>query len=66
MIRPIRISNGEGAWAFSRLSHRRPDQSQSEAMGQGVMKKDNDEVLAGKIAHTPGSSCKPAGVPFSC
>jgi hypothetical protein len=28
-----------------------------------VMKKDNDEVLAGKIAFTPGSSCTLAGVP---
>ena len=28
-----------------------------------VMKKDNDEVLAGKIGYTPRSSCKPAGVP---
>jgi len=28
-----------------------------------VMKKDNDEVLAGKIAYTPSSSCKPMGVP---
>ena len=28
-----------------------------------VMKKDNDEVLAGKIAFTARSSCKPAGVP---
>ena len=27
-----------------------------------VMKKDNDEVLGGKIAYTPGSSCRPAGV----
>jgi hypothetical protein len=27
------------------------------------MKKDNDEVLAGKIGYTPGSSCKPSGVP---
>ena len=27
------------------------------------MKKDNAEVLAGKIAFTPHSSCKPAGVP---
>jgi len=27
------------------------------------MKKDNDEVLSGKIAFTPGSSCMPAGVP---
>jgi hypothetical protein len=28
-----------------------------------VMKKDNDEVLAGKIAFTARSACKPAGVP---
>jgi hypothetical protein len=28
-----------------------------------VMKKDNDEVLTGKIAFTPSSSCMPAGVP---
>src|SRR5262249_57988622 len=28
-----------------------------------IMKKDNDEVLAGKIAFTPGSSCVLAGVP---
>src|SRR5437016_14649841 len=27
------------------------------------MKKDNDEVLAGKIAFTARSSCRPAGVP---
>lgn len=28
-----------------------------------AMKKDNDEVLAGKVAFTPSSSCVPAGVP---
>jgi hypothetical protein len=28
-----------------------------------AMKKDNDEVLVGKIGYTPRSSCKPAGVP---
>jgi hypothetical protein len=28
-----------------------------------LMKKDNDEVLAGKTAFTPGSSCRPYGVP---
>jgi hypothetical protein len=27
------------------------------------MKKDNDEVLAGKIGYTPRSSCRPSGVP---
>jgi len=30
---------------------------------QEIMKKDNDEVLAGKIAFTPSQSCMPAGVP---
>jgi len=28
-----------------------------------LMQKDNEEVLGGKIAYTPGSSCKPYGVP---
>jgi hypothetical protein len=28
-----------------------------------IMKKDNDEVLAGKIAYTARQSCKPGGVP---
>ena len=28
-----------------------------------LMKKDNDEVLAGKVAFTPSSSCVPSGVP---
>jgi len=34
-----------------------------KAWAKEVMKKDNDEVLAGKIAYTPYSSCHPAGVP---
>jgi hypothetical protein len=28
-----------------------------------IMKKDNDEVIAGKVAFTPSQSCMPAGVP---
>src|SRR5262249_7076691 len=28
-----------------------------------IMKKDNDEVLAGKIAYSPSASCMPSGVP---
>src|ERR1044071_3139357 len=28
-----------------------------------IMKKDNEEVLGGKIAYTRGSSCRPYGVP---
>jgi len=34
-----------------------------KAWAKDVMKKDNDEVLAGKIAYTARSSCKPGGVP---
>jgi hypothetical protein len=30
---------------------------------RAAMKKDNDEVLAGKVAFTPSTACKPAGVP---
>src|SRR5215471_20743768 len=30
---------------------------------KAAMKKDNDEVLAGKIAFTPSTSCVPSGVP---
>jgi hypothetical protein len=45
------------------LSHCRFDQSESQALVKEAMKKDNDEVLAGKIGYSPRSSCKPAGVP---
>ena len=34
-----------------------------KAWVKDAMKKDNDEVLAGKIGYSPRSSCKPAGVP---
>ncbi len=34
-----------------------------KSWAKDVMKKDNDEVLAGKIAFTPGQACKPQGVP---
>src|SRR6478735_2152436 len=34
-----------------------------KAWAAAQMKKDNDEVLAGKIAFTARSSCMPAGVP---
>jgi len=34
-----------------------------KSWAKDVMKKDNDEVLAGKIAYTPGQSCHPQGVP---
>jgi len=58
------ISNGEAnrrgvqpTYRVSDLTH--PNLKQ---WTKDVMKKDNDEVLAGKIAYTPGSSCRPAGV----
>ena len=58
------ISNGEAnrrgiqpTYRISDLTH--PNLKQ---WAKDVMKKDNEEVLAGKIAYTPGSYCRPAGV----
>ena len=58
------ISNGEAnrrgvqpTYRISDLTH--PNLKQ---WAKDVMKKDNDEVLKGKIAYTPGSFCRPAGV----
>jgi hypothetical protein len=58
------ISNGEAirrgippTFRISDISHPNLKQWAKE-----VMKKDNDEVLGGKAAYTPGSSCKPSGV----
>src|SRR5256714_10342297 len=55
------VPNGQGkqpTYRIGDLTH--PNLKQ---WAKDVMKKDNDEVLAGKIAFTPASSCKPAGVP---
>src|SRR5260370_41412857 len=59
------ISNDE-----SRVNGQQPTQRISgisnpnlKQWAKDVMKKDNDEVLAGKFAFTARSSCKPAGVP---
>ena len=59
------ISNGEAirrgiqpTFRISDLTH--PNLKQ---WAKDIMKKDNDEVRGGKIGYTPGSSCKPAGVP---
>jgi hypothetical protein len=59
------ISNDE-----SRVTGQQPTQRISDISNanlkqwaKDVMKKDNDEVLAGKFAFTARSSCKPAGVP---
>jgi hypothetical protein len=46
------------------LPIRRHLQPQSEDWAKNVMKKDNDEIDAGKIQFTANSSCLPTGVPM--
>jgi hypothetical protein len=52
--------NGPGQASFRISDLTNPNLKQ---WAKDLMKKDNDEVLAGKIAYTPRSSCKPGGVP---
>ncbi|HXJ01987.1 MAG TPA: hypothetical protein VNH44_12250, partial [Micropepsaceae bacterium] len=55
------VGNGQGKQATYRIGDlTNPNVKQ---WAKDIMKKDNDEVLAGKIAYTPASSCKPMGVP---
>ena len=55
------VGNGQGKQPTYRIGDlSNPNVKQ---WAKDVMKKDNDEVLAGKIAYTPASSCKSAGVP---
>src|ERR1700704_3127072 len=55
------VGNGQGKQPTYRIADlTNPNLKQ---WAKDIMKKDNDEVLAGKIAFTPASSCKPAGVP---
>jgi hypothetical protein len=55
------VGNGQGKQATYRIGDlTNPNVKQ---WAKDVMKKDNDEVLGGKIAYTPASSCKPMGVP---
>jgi hypothetical protein len=55
------VGNGQGKQPTYRIADlSNPNLKQ---WAKDIMKKDNDEVLAGKIAYTPASSCKPAGVP---
>src|SRR6202140_5273785 len=55
------VPNGQGKQPTYRIADlSNPNLKQ---WAKDVMKKDNDEVLAGKIAFTARSSCKPAGVP---
>jgi hypothetical protein len=59
------IANGEATRRGVQPSYRIADLTHPnlKPWAKEVMKKDNDEVLAGKIGFTPGSSCKPAGIP---
>ncbi len=55
------VPNGQGKQPTYRIADlSNPNLKQ---WAKDIMKKDNDEVLGGKIAYTPASSCKPAGVP---
>ena len=53
-----RINNMQPNYRISDVSN--PNLKQ---WAKDAMKKDNDEVLAGKIAYTPGQACEPQGVP---
>jgi hypothetical protein len=59
------VSNAEANRSGKQPTYRIADLSNPnlKPWAKDVMKKDNDEVLRGKIAYTPGSSCKPWGVP---
>jgi len=58
------ISNGEAIRRGVQPTYRIADLTHPniKPWAKEVMKKDNDEVLKGKIAYTPGSFCRPAGV----
>jgi len=55
------VPNGRGIQPTYRIGDLSNPNLKSWA--KDVMKKDNDEVLAGKIAYSPAQSCKPQGVP---
>jgi hypothetical protein len=55
------VGNGQGKQPTYRIADL--SNPNLKPWAKDVMKKDNDEVLAGKIAYTPASSCKPGGVP---
>jgi hypothetical protein len=59
------VSNGIAIRTGTQPTYRIADLSNPnlKPWAKDVMKKDNDEVLAGKIGFTPSSSCKQAGVP---
>jgi len=56
------VPNGTGAQPTYRIADLAANEN-LKPWAKDVMKKDNDEVLKGKIAFTPRQSCMPAGVP---
>ena len=56
------VPNGTGAQPTYRIADLAANENLKD-WAKDVMKKDNDEVLKGKIAFTPRQSCMPAGVP---
>src|SRR6185436_215166 len=56
------VPNGTGAQPTYRMADLAAATNLKQ-WAKDIMKKDNDEVLAGKIAFTPRQSCMPAGVP---
>jgi hypothetical protein len=59
------VGNGEANRTGKQPNYRIGDLTNPNVKqwAKDVMKKDNDEVLRGKIAFTPGQSCVPWGVP---
>jgi hypothetical protein len=59
------VGNGEAIRTGKQPTYHVADLSNPniKQWAKDVMKKDNDEVIHGKIAYTPGQSCKPWGVP---
>jgi hypothetical protein len=60
------VSNAEAGRTGKQPTYRISDLTNPNLTdwAKAIMKKDNDEVLAGKIPHTPGQSCVPSGVPY--
>jgi len=56
------VGNNRGAQPTYRIADLASNPNVKQ-WAKDVMKKDNDEVIAGKIAYTARSSCHPAGVP---
>ena len=60
------VSNAEANRTGKQPNYRLADLSNPniKQWAKDIMKKDNEEVIAGKIAYTPGQSCKPSGIPY--